>query len=871
MILLRTLIALIVAAVAVGCGGGGSAPSPGFVESGTVIHAETVSASDPALPVDASSARRITYVSRSGVDDSMPHVTGSVYIPRGEAPPGGFHVVAYGRALTETDPDCASSGDVPAINTLLKAGYVVAVPDYQGLGIPSDGKRIYHPALDSTTVGYNLIDAVRAAKNLISDTSPIWVAVGESQGGQAAWALNELADNYGFQSLRGTVSLSPISDLSGLADAAANGTLGPEQRHAYIHYLAALATEYGGQFHLDDYRRGAVKQNWDLLLGCRPSDDGARAAVYAQSGPDDLRPASPAALETLHKFLDKTTLPQGPAQQPMLVMYGDSDPLIPPSWTDRAITRACEMRDHITVRPTAAAPTLDDEAMKWISDRLSELPVANDCPAFVEDHPLPPRTSAPGPALPEPVPVKAAGEPFVVERAVGTGDVSLISGWLPVTIQVVAALALVVAAWRRPLRPHWQSAAAAAAVGGALVAAAWWFVGNQGWGSVYPWGMWVWIGLTGVAMAVAALGWRGSPWWRRVIALLAVPLCVLSMGAVLNTSLGYLPTFTTAWQRVTGTLPPQWIDQAKLTEMRRKGVMPTRGTVVRITTPSDLSGFSHRDELVYLPPVWFASDRPPSLPVVMMLGAELSTPSDWLQSGRALGILDSFALQHRGVTPVVVFPDTSGSFMNDTECVNGPRGNAADHLVKEFVPYIVSNFGVSTEAAKWGLVGWSSGGTCSLTLAVSHPELFSTIVDLDGQLGPNAGKKQQTVARLFAGDADAWGAFDPRTIVETRQSYPDLAAWIGVSDGIPTAHWPPGSGSSQLDSLKDWDTYSEDHVKTANQLCILLSAHGAGCSVVGYPGGHDFPSAANGFREALPWLAGRLGAPGIPPTPLPGA
>ena len=88
-----------------------------------------------------------------------------------------------------------------------------------------------------------------------------------------------------------------------------------------------------------------------------------------------------------------------------------------------------------------------------------------------------------------------------------------------------------------------------------------------------------------------------------------------------------------------------------------------------------------------------------------MLGAELSSPSDWLQSGRALGILDSFALQHRGATPVMVFPDTSGSFTNDTECVNGPRGNAADHLIKEFVPFVVSNFGVSSQASSWGLVG----------------------------------------------------------------------------------------------------------------------------------------------------------------------
>jgi S-formylglutathione hydrolase FrmB len=274
---------------------------------------------------------------------------------------------------------------------------------------------------------------------------------------------------------------------------------------------------------------------------------------------------------------------------------------------------------------------------------------------------------------------------------------------------------------------------------------------------------------------------------------------------------------------------------------------------------------------VYLPPAWFASNPPPRLPAVMMLGAELSTPSDWLQSGDALTILDDFALQHRGATPVMVFPDTSGSFTNDTECVNGPRGQAADHLINEVVPEVISNFGVSDDATNWGLAGWSSGGTCALMLAVRHPELFSAFVTLDGQLGPNAGTKKQTISRLFGGDADAWATFDPRTLVESRGHFDDLAAWVGVSEQTPTVHRAPGEGSAQSESLRDWNTYSEDHTTTANQLCEMLSAYGAECSVVGYPGGHDFPSAANGFRDALPWLAGRLDTPGIAPTPLPGA
>ena len=219
----------------------------------------------------------------------------------------------------------------------------------------------------------------------------------------------------------------------------------------------------------------------------------------------------------------------------------------------------------------------------------------------------------------------------------------------------------------------------------------------------------------------------------------------------------------------------------------------------------------------------------------------------------------------------MVFPDSSGNFSNDTECVNGPRGNAADHLTKDVLPYVISHFGVRSGPAYWGLVGWSSGGTCALTLAVMHPELFSAFVDLDGQLGPNAGTRQQTIARLFGGDADAWAAVDPKTVVSARGAYANMSAWVGVSEKTPTVYRAAGNAELPPDALKDWDPYSEHRVENANKLCLLLSAHNIECAVVSYPGSHDFPSAGAGFAAALPWLAGELDTPDVPRRPMPGA
>ena len=102
---------------------------------------------------------------------------------------------------------------------------------------------------------------------------------------------------------------------------------------------------------------------------------------------------------------------------------------------------------------------------------------------------------------------------------------------------------------------------------------------------------------------------------------------------------------------------------------------------------------------------------------------------------------------------MLVFVDSGGAFNNDTECVNGTRGNAADHLTKDVVPFMESTYGVSANPANWGIVGWSMGGTCAVDLAIMHPDMFSTFEDIAGDLAPNSGTKQQTIDRLFGGNA----------------------------------------------------------------------------------------------------------------------
>jgi len=282
------------------------------------------------------------------------------------------------------------------VAVLIQAGYVVTVTDYQGLGSDQN----YHPYLEPTTEGYNLIDAVRAARKIVPDASDRWVAAGFSQGGQAAWAANELAATYG-KGLRllGSVALAPPLDLTFVADTAASGRLTKEQKPLYQEILAALKNEYP-DFNLDDYRHGIVKQHWDSLMRCDVIHANEREQVFDQITADDVRPSSSAATDALRSHLKKMSLPQQPATAPMMVVYGDSDPLIPVESTDGALAAACSMGDVIDIRkqPGKGHADLDIAvALPWIADRFQDLPVTNSC----APPPPPPEPSSEGDVTPQ--------------------------------------------------------------------------------------------------------------------------------------------------------------------------------------------------------------------------------------------------------------------------------------------------------------------------------------------------------------------------------------------------------------------------------------------------------------------------------------
>lgn len=442
--------------------------------------------------------------------------------------------------------------------------------------------------------------------------------------------------------------------------------------------------------------------------------------------------------------------------------------------------------------------------------------------------------------------------------------VSLLSGWLPTTIQIVTIVAVVVAlGWRsRRWRLLWVPVAVVIGVAVAFATRAW--MNSQGLASnPAPPQLWIWTGASAAAISVAALGWTSASWRRRIVSLLAIPLTLLSTLVVLNQWVGYYPSVQRAWGDLTSGPLPDQINESDLAQLRN--THPTMGKVLVVDTPDTVSGFKHRSEYVYLPPAWFAGSAPPQLPAVMMIGGEFGNPSNWIRTGNAVATIDDFARAHGGVAPVFVFPDSSGSFNNDTECVNGVRGNAADHLTKEVRPYVVSKFGASADASKWAVVGWSAGGTCAMNLAVMHPDLFATFVDIGGDRGPNSGDKQQTIDRLYAGNAAMWAAFDTRTVMSKHGPYIGIAGLFNDSQEPPDDKTKnlPDHPQERLAPVGFGGHGDEDQFREKGalpDLCAAAVAVNISCTLRVYVGYHTWQFAAQAFIDSLPWLAERLGS-----------
>jgi pimeloyl-ACP methyl ester carboxylesterase len=163
---------------------------------------------------------RLLYRS-TGVNGNSAAVSGTLELPKGRAPKGGWPLVTWAHGTTGIADKCAPSrldgraGGPGLLERWRKAGYAIVKTDYVGLGTPGE-----HPYLIGKPEGHSVLDAARAARKLDKRISRRVLISGHSQGGQAALWAASLAHKYTPDlKLRGTVAFAPASHLAEQATA----------------------------------------------------------------------------------------------------------------------------------------------------------------------------------------------------------------------------------------------------------------------------------------------------------------------------------------------------------------------------------------------------------------------------------------------------------------------------------------------------------------------------------------------------------------------------------------------------------------------------------------------------------------------------
>ena len=435
--------------------------------------------------------------------------------------------------------------------------------------------------------------------------------------------------------------------------------------------------------------------------------------------------------------------------------------------------------------------------------------------------------------------------------------VSLLDGWFPHVVVLLAVATLtvgLVSARRRWRGLGWLALAVVAGMAAlALVVGRLDLIGYT-----FPKSFYAWVGLVFFAGGVATVGWGRSRWWCRGVALSSVVVTLAMAATLVNQHYAYFPTPAALFGQVAVdempishlaalTRParglavsvrdpwdgkPPTVDETAL-ELAAAAppALRSHGAVVTVDLPARVSGFAHRNAVVYLPPAWFARPRP-KLPVIMMLTGTPSLVSDWTRAAHADQIADDYAAAHHGFAPILVFPDPNGSNLGDTECVDSPQGNAETYLTEDVPREVVTLFG--SAPTPWAVAGLSEGGMCAALLTVRRPDVFTAFADFSGEPGPVMGHDHAATMRLlFGGSKAAWHDHDPLTLLGRRR-YDGHAGWfeVGRDDRGP--------------------------LTAARRLDAAAREAGMTTHLVVRSGKHNFTFWSEAFRHALPWLTARL-------------
>lgn len=309
-----------------------------------------------------------------------------------------------------------------------------------------------------------------------------------------------------------------------------------------------------------------------------------------------------------------------------------------------------------------------------------------------------------------------------------------------------------------------------------------------------------------------------------ILAVVAVSVAGL---AVVNVKTSYYPTVGAL---IGGPMPLEAPAQV-LVRPPSPGPLPGHGSLARVDIPATAGGFRPRSAWVYVPPAWFGPDRG-SLPVIELLHGTPGSPSDWPRKGEAQLTADRYASRHHGVAPVLIMPDINGSEHGDSGCVNGRLGDIDTYLSRDVPEWAVRTLGVSSDRSRWAVGGLSEGGTCSVNLALRHPDRYSAFLAFSAA---DHLAEPGKFSALFSGGpaevAKAAQAYDPTSLLAKAKTTPPMRGWFSV-------------GSDDGSTTTDTETMAALGRSTLTEVKLVV-----------VPGmGHEWSLWTESFSDAVSWL-----------------
>ncbi|MST32587.1 hypothetical protein GHK86_07605 [Acidimicrobiaceae bacterium USS-CC1] len=325
--------------------------------------------------------------------------------------------------------------------------------------------------------------------------------------------------------------------------------------------------------------------------------------------------------------------------------------------------------------------------------------------------------------------------------------------------------------WRR--RAPWVAAATTVVV---VLAWAWLRSSGLTGNTPYPASFLVLAWLALFALGSGLTGLHTGPQALRTTRILAGPAAVLGVFLVINAFYGYWPTVGTLLGH---PLPGQVSGHRFAAALRQRKPTTATGELGPVSIPGTAVGFQAARAYLWIPPDW-SRVRHADLPVIVTLTGIPGTALDWARAGGALAASSTWAASHGGLAPPVLMLNQNGLADHDTECLDSREGAAYSYLTQVVPHYITHVLGIRHVSDRWGLVGFSEGGTCSLMLSLTDHRLFGRFVDIAGDAAPDFGPGGRlTLKVLYHGNRALERAHTPRLLL-AHHRYPSLQGWFAA-------------------------------------------------------------------------------------------